>query len=540
MRKPCCKPSTAYAAIKLGVGRRLTDQGHTRSSSSFILYYFILQVAAFHCCIRIPGLPHRLRFFDLPITAMSGYGYPGQGGHGSYQHPPPNNYPPPNYPPQQGYGQPPPGQYGQPSPGQYGQPSPGQYGQPPPRQYGQPPPGQYSQTPPPGQYGQPPPGQYGQPPPGQYSQPPPGQYGRPHGPPPPGLDRYGYPVGPPARQGQHGSGYQSSYSGHSRNAAPPPSGAQEFGHGAPQGYTFQYSNCTGRRRALLIGINYFGQDGELRGCINDVHNVSKFLIERYGYRREDMIELTDDQSDPRMQPTKDNILRAMQWLVTDARPNDSLFLHYSGHGGQTEDLDGDEDDGNDEVIYPVDFRKAGHIVDDQIHQIVVKPLQPGVRLTAIFDSCHSGSVLDLPYIYSTKGVLKEPNLAKEAASGLFEAFSAYSRGDLGSVASTLFSFAKTAYSGDDAYKKTVQTRTSPADVIMWSGSKDDQTSADATIASQATGAMSWAFISAITENPKQSYVELLNSIRGVLETKYTQKPQLSCSHPLDTNLLFVM
>lgn len=60
-------------------------------------------------------------------------------------------------------------------------------------------------------------------------------------------------------------------------------------------------------------------------------------------------------------------------------------------------------------------------------------------------------------------------------------------------------------------------------------------SADATIASQATGAMSWAFISAITENPKQSYVELLNSIRGVLETKYTQKPQLSCSHPLGTS-----
>lgn len=44
--------------------------------------------------------------------------------------------------------------------------------------------------------------------------------------------------------------------------------------------------------------------------------------------------------------------------------------------------------------------------------------------------------------------------------------------------------------------------------------------------------MSWAFISAIQANPKQSYVELLNSIRDVLETKYSQKPQLSCSHPL--------
>jgi metacaspase-1 len=44
--------------------------------------------------------------------------------------------------------------------------------------------------------------------------------------------------------------------------------------------------------------------------------------------------------------------------------------------------------------------------------------------------------------------------------------------------------------------------------------------------------MSWAFITALKQNPQQSYVQLLNSIRDVLETKYTQKPQLSCSHPL--------
>lgn len=44
--------------------------------------------------------------------------------------------------------------------------------------------------------------------------------------------------------------------------------------------------------------------------------------------------------------------------------------------------------------------------------------------------------------------------------------------------------------------------------------------------------MSWAFINALKENPDQSYVQLLNSIRDQLATKYTQKPQLSCSHPL--------
>ncbi|KAG7127967.1 Metacaspase-1A like protein [Verticillium longisporum] len=67
---------------------------------------------------------------------------------------------------------------------------------------------------------------------------------------------------------------------------------------------------------------------------------------------------------------------------------------------------------------------------------------------------------------------------------------------------------------------------------MWSGSKDDQTSADATIANKATGAMSHAFISALKANPQQSYVELLNSIREILEGSYSQLPQLSSSHPM--------
>lgn len=84
--------------------------------------------------------------------------------------------------------------------------------------------------------------------------------------------------------------------------------------------------------------------------------------------------------------------------------------------------------------------------------------------------------MDLPYVYSTKGVLKEPNLAKEAGEGLLGAFSAYASGDMGGVAKSIFGFAKSAYKGDDAYEKTKDTRTSPADVIMWSGSKDDQTS----------------------------------------------------------------
>lgn len=97
-------------------------------------------------------------------------------------------------------------------------------------------------------------------------------------------------------------------------------------------------------------------------------------------------------------------------------------------------------------------------------------------MTAIFDSCHSGSALDLPYLYSTQGLLKEPNLAKEAGQGLLGIVSSYARGDIGGMASTAMGLFKKAVSGDDVYKKNLRTKTSAADVIMWSGSKDSQTS----------------------------------------------------------------
>ncbi|KAJ9659387.1 Ca(2+)-dependent cysteine protease [Neophaeococcomyces mojaviensis] len=431
--------------------------------------------------------------------------YPGSGGYGSQNHgygPPQSNSPQPpagygqpqqyqgGYPPQQGYGYPQQQQYGQPS-----------YNNPPPNVA----PYSYQNPPPPNQGGY---GGYGNAPP------------QPNGYPGP---RPGMP-----NVNQHGP------------PPPPPTNPQSFGNGAPSGYSFQYSNCTGRRKALLIGINYFGQRGQLRGCINDVKNMSTYLNQNFGYAREDMVILTDDQQNEMSQPKKRNILRAMHWLVKDAQPNDSLFFHYSGHGGQTPDLDGDEDDGYDEVIYPVDFRTEGHIVDDEMHRIMVKPLQPGVRLTAIFDSCHSGSALDLPYLYSTQGVLKEPNLAKEAGQGLLSIVSSYARGDLGGMASTAMGLFKKATTGNAQYERAKQTKTSPADVIMWSGSKDEQTSQDAVISGEATGAMSWAFITSLKKNPHQSYVQLLNSIRDELSTKYSQKPQLSCSHPLNTDILYVM
>ncbi|KAI0775287.1 caspase domain-containing protein [Trametes elegans] len=388
--------------------------------------------------------------------------------------------------------------------------------------------------------------------------PPPGPPPSGYGPPPPiparpssGL-RYQSPSGPPPSQGAYRppSGpppsQYGSYQPPSGPPPPPPSQQQSYGptfedaqHHQRQLF-YQYSQCTGKKKALCIGINYFGQDAELKGCINDARNVVQFLKELWNYREDDIVVLTDDASNPRQVPTRDNMLAAMQWLVRDAQPNDSLFFHYSGHGGQTKDLDGDEADGYDEVVYPVDFKQAGHIVDDLMHDIMVKPLPPGCRLTAIFDSCHSGSALDLPYIYSTEGKIKEPNLAAEAGQGLLSAVTSYARGDMGGVFSSVSGLLKTATGGNQrADKISKATKTSPADVISWSGCKDSQTSADTFEAGQSTGAMSFAFMTCLRQNRQQSYQQLLVNIRAILKAKYSQKPQLSSSHPMDVNLLFL-
>jgi hypothetical protein len=247
--------------------------------------------------------------------------------------------------------------------------------------------------------------------------------------------------------------------------------------------------------------------------------MQRFLCTYYGYQKEDIVMLTDDSTNPRLMPTRGNMLQAMQWLVHGAAPHDSLFFHYSGHGGQAKDLDGDEDDGFDEVIYPMDFKANGHIVDDLMHETMVRPLPVGCRLTAIFDSCHSGTALDLPYVYSTEGKIKEPNLAAEAGQSVLSAVTSYARGDMGGVLRSALGLVKTATGHNQAQRAeqvTKATRTSPADVISWSGCKDSQTSADSEEAGKATGAMSFAFISVLSVDTKQSYQQLLIGIREIL------------------------
>ena len=71
----------------------------------------------------------------------------------------------------------------------------------------------------------------------------------------------------------------------------------------------------------------------------------------------------------------------------------AAFLLWLGHGGRLPDDDGDEDDGYDETLIPVDFQRAGQIRDDDILKNLVRPLQGGVTMTCLMDCCHSGTYL---------------------------------------------------------------------------------------------------------------------------------------------------
>ncbi|KAJ3225293.1 Ca(2+)-dependent cysteine protease [Clydaea vesicula] len=275
--------------------------------------------------------------------------------------------------------------------------------------------------------------------------------------------------------------------------------------------------------ALLIGINYTGTRAALAGivflcislirllgCHNDVKNVKQFITRTYGYQDNinSMVCLTDDQTNPLFIPTRQNIINAMRWLVQDARPGDSFFFHFSGHGSKQKDKDGDEDDGYDETICPLDYERAGMITDDEMNTIMCRPLPQGCRFVGIFDSCHSGTALDFPYQYTPDGKIKERTAIKNIG-GIGKRL----LGDLNSGKvfnpTSLFGDIKNALGTENATKKTKETRGTRAYCIMLSGCKDVQTSADTAINGRATGAMTHSLMKCIQNNPSPTFFELL-------------------------------
>eukprot|EP00977_Amphora_coffeiformis_P022297 scaffold10745_cov210-Amphora_coffeaeformis.AAC.4 len=169
--------------------------------------------------------------------------------------------------------------------------------------------------------------------------------------------------------------------------------------------------ATGTRRAVMIGINYVGHDpGELRGCHNDVLNMKKYIMAVHGFAEENIQVLMDDGE--HTPPTKENILAAYKKVIAETQSGDAVFLHYSGHGTKLRDDDWkEEEDGYDEALVPVDYQEgAGMIRDDDLYEILVKPLAHGAHMVSLMDCCHSGTILDLPYIFKADGADQDMHL----------------------------------------------------------------------------------------------------------------------------------
>jgi len=151
------------------------------------------------------------------------------------------------------------------------------------------------------------------------------------------------------------------------------------------------------KKALLIGIDYVNdKESYIGGCVQDVLDVEKMLIDDLGYEKENIVMLRDDVDDVEMHPTATNIMRQLLSVIHGSDGVDEFWLHYSGHGSQMNDRNGEELDGKDEIIIPIDYRTKGVINDDLLKQVAQHLT---CKTIMVFDCCHSGTICDLPYHY---------------------------------------------------------------------------------------------------------------------------------------------
>lgn len=241
-----------------------------------------------------------------------------------------------------------------------------------------------------------------------------------------------------------------------------------------------FLNTSNNKAALVIGINYTGHSsGELRGCINDTKKIINFLKTRCGFIDEDIILLTDETEN---KPTRENIINGFNKLVEKSSNCKELWLSYSGHGAYMSSTS--ESDNKDEVLIPLDYKESGVIRDDYIYNNLIKKLSTDCRLFSLIDACHSGTSLDLPYVYRT-----------------------------------------------DTGIQTNRNDENLCDVLKISGCRDNQQSADAYINGTFQGALTFGFIKTMDDfNYNFTSKQIINRVKTYLNNNnYPQIPTLSLS-----------
>jgi hypothetical protein len=263
------------------------------------------------------------------------------------------------------------------------------------------------------------------------------------------------------------------------------------------------------KRALLIGINYVGTQNELRGCINDINNIAAYLQSARGYPSASCIVLSDVAT---RKPTRANILAAFKELLQGVRAGDELWFHYSGHGALQRDTNGDEESGADSCICPIDYNQAGLITDDAIRSELAALVPAGARLFMVLDMCHSGTGCDLRYKFD------DTSYMLNAAAPMPSTYDP-----------NAWSLRQTSYE----FKNYVKTA---GEVFCISGCQDTQTSADAYIAGQAAGALTYSLLQSLKANNPATYKwkHLLKDVCCWERVgQFSQRTSLTCGQPLN-------
>jgi metacaspase-1 len=258
---------------------------------------------------------------------------------------------------------------------------------------------------------------------------------------------------------------------------------------------------TKRSRALLIGINYYlDPANKLNGCCNDVRAMGRYLTRTVGVPADATAVVTDENVQTIQGTMYDGMIDLLYKLSLASWKENltSVFFHYSGHGTQMKDTNGDEVDGMDEVIVPCDYSVKGCITDDRIKSILLT-FNPKTRIYCVMDCCHSATAMDLPFVYAPGQAM-----ATVAAPAMAQS----------------------------------QTTGNPEPrIVMISGCMDTQTSADAMDAStrEYRGALTAALLRFLGANKPQAFTwhALQSAVARALKAGgYTQVPMLSSNFPM--------
>lgn len=263
------------------------------------------------------------------------------------------------------------------------------------------------------------------------------------------------------------------------------------------------------KRAVLIGINKYQIPGsDLNGCVNDVKNLSGVLKTYYGFEDKDITTLTD------LQATKKAMQKAIQKLIRSGKKGDVLLLHYSGHGSNVPDDNGDEADNRDEILCPTDLDWNDPLRDDWLRKTFNK-LRKGVSLTVIMDCCHSGTV--------TRAIIPPDAPVRERFLPCPLDLMATESGRKlrGAVSGQLGKAPRGRKRKSDIVNAEIQE-------MLMTGCRDTQTSADAHINGSYNGALTYYLVESIKEaEGKLTYRELHQQTSTKLkQSKFEQIPQM--------------